>query len=70
MRGDIDRQSHENFEQRKNQELTESRNAEMGNAARGMESRLRDREDQIYGLRKDLESSRMENQRMRSSNID
>ena len=45
LRSDIDRQTHDNYEMRKHQELLESRNAEQGANTRALEARLRDRED-------------------------
>jgi chromosome segregation ATPase len=70
LRSDIDRQTADNYELRKQLEYTESKNADMAGQARNMDARLRDREDQVYGVKKDLEGSRTENQRMRGNNID
>lgn len=70
LRSDIDRQTQDNYELRKQVEYNEQKNADLGSQARNLEARLREREDQSYALRRDLEASRGENSRLRGSNVD
>lgn len=70
LRSDIDRQQSDNYELRKNLEYNEQKNADSGAQARNLEARLRDRDDQLYGIRKDVDANRNENQRLRGSNVD
>jgi len=45
LRGDIDRQTQDNFDLRKQCEYTESKNNDLGSRARGLEVNARDREE-------------------------
>ena len=60
LRSDIDRQTADNYELRKQLEFQESKVGDLGSQARNLEARLREREEQAYGVRRDLEASRGE----------
>jgi len=70
LRGDIDRQTQDNYGLRQQVDFTEQKNADLGSRARGLEVNARDREEQAYAMRRDLEASRGENTRLRGGNID
>ena len=55
---------------RKEIEYQQARNNESAMQLRDMECRVKDREDQQYAMRKDLEQSKYQNSQMRDGNID
>ena len=55
---------------RKEIEYQQARNNELAMQLRDMEFRVKDREDQQYAMRKDLDQSKYQNSQMRDGNID
>lgn len=70
LRRDGDKQVTELYELRKENEFQQARNLDLGAQVRELEARLKDREDQLFLQRKDLESSKHVNQTLRTNNLD
>ncbi len=70
LRRDIDKQMAECYELRKENEYQGSRNNDASAQIRDNEMRLRDRDDQLYAMQKELESSKFTNQQSRGNNLD
>lgn len=70
LRHQTDKQVQELFELRKENEFQSARNLDLGGQVRELELRLKDRDDQLYILRKDLDANKITNSTLRSHNID
>ncbi len=70
LRHQTDKQVAELFELRKENEFQSARNLDLGAQLRELELRLKDREDQLFILRKDLDANKITNSTLRSHNID
>lgn len=66
LRRDVDRVSSDCYDLRKNIEGTECRNTETGAQIRSMEINLKEKEDNHYNIRKDIDNQNYTNQNMRS----
>jgi len=62
--------SAENFDARKDLEAQEHRNADLTNSIRDAEIRLKQKEDELYCSRRDVEASRCQNQQLRCDQTD
>jgi len=56
LRREIDKQMGEAYEIRKEVDYQQTRNLDMAASIRDLEVRLKDKEDQMYAMRKDLDS--------------
>lgn len=70
LRRDGDKTSTDNYELRKENEFAAARNLDMAAQARELEARLKDRDDQLFLQRKDLEQSKVTNGALRGQNVD
>jgi chromosome segregation ATPase len=70
LRSEMDRQTAENYEMRKQLDFQSSKTHDLGSQAKNLESSLREREEQAYSIRRDLEIHRAEQQRLRLGNVD
>lgn len=59
----------ESHEVRKEVEYQASRNAELGAQIRDYDIKIQDKEEQLYGIRKDLEQQKYTNAQMRDNNV-
>jgi hypothetical protein len=57
-------------ELRKENEFAAARNLDMSAQVRELEARLKDRDDQLFLQRKDLDQSKMTNNALRGQNVD
>jgi septal ring factor EnvC (AmiA/AmiB activator) len=55
LRKDVDRVSADCYDLRKNIESTEGRNVELGAQVRSQDINIKEKEDNIYGVKKDIE---------------
>ncbi len=58
------------YDIRKENEVQAQRNADMALNIRDNEMKLRERDDQVYLYRKDLENSKFQNSQFRENNVD
>ena len=65
MRKDVDRVSQDCYDLRKNIEETEARNVDLGGAIRANEVQIKEREDHLFAVRKDIDSQTYTNANMR-----
>jgi chromosome segregation ATPase len=56
LRRDVDRVSADCYDYRKNIETTEARNVDMAGQVRSAEIRSKEKEENLYGCRKDIEN--------------
>jgi hypothetical protein len=70
LRRDTDKQVAELYELRKDNEFQGARNHDLALQVRDLEARLKDREDQLFLQRKDLEANKHTNATLRSHNVD
>lgn len=70
LRRDTDKQVTDLYELRKENEFQNARNLDMSAQVRELEARLKDREDQLYLQRKDLDSNKTSNAVLRGQNVD
>ena len=70
LRRENDKQTGEGYELRKEIDYHSVRNADIGTQLRDLEFRVKDKEDQIYAMRKDLDSQKHQNSQFRDSNLD
>ena len=70
FRRDIDKQLAEIYDIRKEIDYQGARNAELQVQTRDLEFRAKDKEDQLYVMRKDLDSQKYSNSQMRDNNIE
>lgn len=70
LRREADALQGETYELRKECDYQAGRNLDMGAEARDMEIRLKDKDDQLYAMRKDLDNQKFSNSQMRDSNIE
>ena len=70
LRRDGDKTSTDNYELRKENEFAAARNLDMAAQVRELEARLKDRDDQLFLQRKDLEQSKVTNGVLRGQNVD
>jgi len=70
LRREADKITSETYEIRKESEYQASRNLDVSSQIRDLELRLKDKEDQTYVTRKDLDNQKYTNSQMRDSNID
>ncbi len=70
LRRDTDKQVTDLYELRKENEFQNARNLDMGAQVRELEARLKDREDQLFLQRKDLDGSKTSNAVLRGQNVD
>jgi hypothetical protein len=70
LRRDGDKTSTDNYELRKENEFAAARNLDMSAQVRELEARLKDRDDQLFLQRKDLDQSKMTNNALRGQNVD
>ena len=70
LRRDTDKQVTDLYELRKENEFQAARNLDMSAQVRELEARLKDREDQLYVQRKDLDSNKTSNAVLRGQNVD
>lgn len=65
LRRDVDRVSADCYDLRKNIEGTESRNADLGSNIRSQDIQCKEKEDNLYGIKKDIENMSYTNGNMR-----
>lgn len=65
LRKDVDRVSSDCYDLRKNIESTEARNVDIGGQIRASEINIKEKEDGLYGSKKDIESQQYSNGNMR-----
>lgn len=70
LRKDNDKLLADIFEVRKEMEYQAGRNADMALQARDLEFRAKDKDDQVYILRKDLDQQKYSNSQMRDGNVE
>jgi len=70
LRREGDKTTTDNYELRKENEFSNARNLDLSAQVRELEARLKDREDQLFLQRKDLEQSKVNNQVLRGQNVD
>ena len=70
LRRDGDKTSTDNYDIRKENEFAAARNLDMAAQVRELEARLKDRDDQLFLQRKDLEQSKVTNGALRGQNVD
>lgn len=70
LRRDGDKQAQDLYELRKDNEFQAARNLDMSIQVRELEARLKDREDQAFVSRKDLEANKHTNATLRGHNVD
>lgn len=70
LRRDNDRLAGENCDARKDCEAQECRNADIAAAIRDAEARLKQKEDDLYMSRRDVETLRCQNQQLRCEQTD
>jgi predicted nucleic acid-binding Zn-ribbon protein len=70
LRRENDKQTGEVFELRKEIDYHSVRNADLNTQIRDLEFRVKDKDDQIYAMRKDLDSQKYQNSQFRDSNLD
>ena len=70
IRREIDKSNAEIFDLRKEIDYQAARNAEINSQIRDLEFRVKDKDDQIYAMRKDLDSQKHQNSQFRDSNVD
>lgn len=70
LRRDNDKQLAEIYELRKEIEYQAARNADVSAQIRELELRAKDKDDQLYALRKDADSSKYSNGSLRNNNVD
>ena len=70
LRRDTDKQVTDLYELRKENEFQNARNLDMSAQVRELEARLKDREDQLFLQRKDLDGSKTSNAVLRGQNVD
>ena len=70
LRRDNDKQLSEIYELRKEIEYQAARNADVSGQIRELELRSKDKDDQLYALRKDADSSKYSNGSLRNNNVD
>ena len=70
LRRDTDKQVADLYELRKDNEFQGARNHDLALQVRDLEARLKDREDQLFLQRKDLEANKHTNATLRSHNVD
>jgi len=56
LRRDVDRVSADCYDFRKNIECTEARNVDLSGKIRSVEIRAKEKEDNLYGCKKDIEN--------------
>ena len=64
----VDQLLSETYEQRKEYEYNQSRNADMGAQIRDLEMKLKEKEEQGFMLRKDVENQKQNNFAMKDNN--
>lgn len=70
LRRDNDRLAGENCDARKDCEAQEHRNGDLGLSIRDAESRLKQKEDDLFNSRRDVEALRCQNQQLRCDQTD
>jgi hypothetical protein len=70
LRRDGDKQVADLYELRKDNEFQAARNLDLSAQVRELEARLKDREDQLFMQRKDLDANKHANSTLRSHNVD
>ena len=65
LRKDVDRVSQDCYDLRKNIEETEARNVDLGGAIRANDVQIKEREDHLFAVRKDIDSQTYTNANMR-----
>ena len=65
LRRDGDKTSTDNYELRKENEFSAARNLDMAAQVRELEARLKDRDDQLFLQRKDLDQAKITNGALR-----
>jgi chromosome segregation ATPase len=70
IRRDADKQAADLYELRKENEFQAARNLDLGAQIRELEARLKDREDTLFIIRKDLEANKHTNATLRGHNVD
>lgn len=70
LRRDTDKQVSDLYELRKDNEFQGARNHDLALQVRDLEARLKDREDQLFLQRKDLEANKHTNATLRAHNVD
>ena len=70
LRRDNDRLAAENFDARKELESQEHRNSDLSISIRDAEARLKQKEDELYCSRRDVEAARCQNQQLRCDQTD
>jgi regulator of replication initiation timing len=66
LRRDVDRVSADCYDYRKNIEATEARNVDLAGKIRSVEIRCKEKEDNLYGCKKDIENQQYTNTNMRN----
>lgn len=66
LRRDVDRVSADCYDYRKNIESTEARNVDLAGQVRSAEIRSKEKEDNLYACRKDIENQQYTNSNMRN----
>lgn len=70
LRRDNDKVQAEIYDLRKETDYNAARNADIQAQIRDLELRAKDKEDQIYSMRKELDSQKYQNSSFRDSNVD
>lgn len=70
LRRDLDKQQAEIYELRKEIDYQGARNADVSGQIRDLEFRVKDKDDQVYTLRKESDAQRYQNSSYRDSNVD
>lgn len=70
LKKDIDKALAEAYDLRKEVNYNQTRNQDMADAVRGNDIRLKEKDEQAYLIRKDLDNSKMSNSQMRENNIE
>ena len=65
LRRDVDRVSADCYDYRKNIEATDARNVDLAGKIRSVEIRCKEKEDNLYGCKKDIENQQYTNTNMR-----
>lgn len=66
LRRDVDRVSADCYDFRKNIENTEARNVDLSGKTRSVDIRSKEKEDELYGTKKDIENQQYVNTNMRT----
>jgi len=65
LRRDVDRVSSDCYDLRKNIEGTEARNGDLAGQVRSLDIQSKDKEENLYGVKKDIENQQYTNSNMR-----